>query len=124
MQYGLSLLARYQADPMSSFGKDTLQQLSYLSGSAQAFIIVGYGGSVLGGAGEAVAADLAAGPEGSLLFGTRFQRATPLLNSGDSLRIGYSQVGQDEFVFRIGGNWIPKWINGGHINLWPPSWWF
>ena len=94
-----------------------------MSSSAVAFIVVGYGGSVITGAGGAVAADLAAGPADSLLFGTQFQGNAALWNSGDSFRIGYSQVGQDEFVFRIGGDLIPDWINGGHINLWPPSWW-
>jgi hypothetical protein len=54
MQHGLTLLAQYQRDPMSSFGKDVLQQLSQTSGAVQEFIIAGYAGSVLG-AGGAVA---------------------------------------------------------------------
>jgi hypothetical protein len=105
---------------MSSFGKDVVQQLSQMSGAAEQFIILGSAGTAIGAAGGAVAADLAAGAEDSLLFGTRYQGNAALWNSGDFFRIGYSQVGEDEFVFRIGGDWI----NGGHINLWPPSWWF
>lgn len=118
MQYGLSLLSRYQADPMSSSGKDVLQQLSQMSGSAQAFIIVGYGGSVLGGAGEAIASDLAAGPQQSVLFG-RFSwddgGFSGLLNSNDWFRIGY---GWDKgLVFRIGGKLL-EFMDNPHINLW------
>ena len=103
MQYGLGLLAQYQADPMSSSGKDILQQLSQMSSSAQAFIILGYGGSVSGSGAGAVIGDLAQGPADSLLFGTRFQGNAAFLNSSDYFRVGFSQVGQDQFVFRIGG---------------------
>jgi hypothetical protein len=106
---------------MSSFGKDVLQQLGQMSGAAEQFIIMGYGSSVISAAGGAVVADLAAGPSDSILFGTRYQGNAALLNSADELRIGFSQIGPDQFQFRIGGDWIPDWINGGHINLWP--WW-
>jgi len=77
------------------------------------------GGLVTGG----VVNDICAVRAG-ILFGTRFGGNTPLLNSNDWFRIGWSQVGDDEYAFRIGGDLIPDWLNGGHINLWPPSWWF
>jgi RHS repeat-associated protein len=116
MQYGLNLLAQYQADPMSSFGKDVVQQLSQMSGSARAFIIVGYAGSVISAAGGAVAADLAAGPEQSVLFGrfTRINGGFPgYLNSNSWLRIGYGWDGT-KVVFRVTGNLL----GGAHLD-WP-----
>lgn len=77
----------------------------------------------VGGVG-AVASDIGE-VEGGQLFGTRFAGNEPLLNSNDYLRVGWSYIkGTGEYVFRIGGKWVPRWINNGHINLWPPSWWF
>jgi hypothetical protein len=47
-----------------------------------------------------------------------------LKSSATRLRIGWSYIrGTGEYVFRIGGDLVPDWINNGHINLWPPSWW-
>jgi hypothetical protein len=105
---GRATRPQYQADPMSSSGKDILQQLSQMSSSAQAFIIVGYGGSVLGGVGDAVAADLAAGPQHSVLFGRFHPEAgggfPGYLNTGspfaDWLRIGFGWDGS-QTGFRI-----------------------
>src|ERR1700730_4792933 len=58
------------------------------------------------------------------LFGTRYQGNTPLLNSNDTLRIGWSYIGRTgEYVFRIGGEAL-NFLGNPHINLWPPSWWF
>jgi hypothetical protein len=116
MQYGLRLLAQYQANPMSSSGKDVLQQLSQMSSSAEAFIIVGYGGSVMVAAGGAVAADLAAGAEQSVLFG----RFSPIsggfkgyLNDFYWVRLGYGWNGTRN-VFRISG----ALLGGRHLD-WP-----
>ncbi|HEX6802153.1 MAG TPA: RHS repeat-associated core domain-containing protein [Terriglobales bacterium] len=122
MQGQLAQLAQYQANPM--LYKDVINQLSDMSGAAENFIIVGYAGSAAGSIGGAVVEDLGAVEQGAL-FGTRLGGNTPLLNSNDWLRIGWSYIGAtDEYVFRIGGDLVPDWINGGHINLWPPSWWF
>lgn len=80
--------------------------------------------SVLVGGTGAVVGDLAQGPADSLLFGTRFQGNAALLNSADYFRIGFSQVGEGEFVFRIGGDILKDLgFSNPHINLWPPSWW-
>lgn len=125
MQYGLSLLAQYQADPMSSSGKDILQQLSQMSSSAQAFIIAGYAGSVLGGVGDAVATDLAVGPQQSVLFGRFNTQAgggfSGYLNAGspiaDWLRIGFGWndiTGQTVFRISVG--------DGIHLLEIPWSW--
>jgi hypothetical protein len=62
--------------------------------------------------------------EAGQLFGTRWAGNQPLLNSATNLRIGWGWMEEyNIYVFRIGGKWIPKWINEGHIYLWPPSWW-
>jgi hypothetical protein len=126
IQSGLLLLSEYQADPMSESGKAILQQLGQMSNSATAFIIAGYGSSVLGSVGGAVIGDLAQGPTDSILFGTRYQGNAALLNSNDSLRIGWSYISADDaYVFRIGGDWLENLgFENPHINLWPPSWWF
>ncbi len=107
MQNGLSLLAQYQADPMSSSGKDILQQLSQMSGAAQKFIIMGYAGSVFGAAGGAIGADYAAGPLESNLFG-RYATAQGggfpgfLNDPGYPMRLGYGWNGDiGEMVFRL-----------------------
>jgi hypothetical protein len=63
------------------------------------------------------------GPTGRI-FGTRYAGNRPLLNSNDSLRIGWSYIRQTrEFTFRIGGKWVKRFKSNPHINLWPPSWW-
>lgn len=65
----------------------------------------------------------ALGPDGPI-FGTRFMGNDPLLNAGDNLRIGWSYSrSTDEYVFRIGGDWLKSFMDNPHINLWPPSWW-
>ena len=87
-------------------------------------IALWYGASLLAGGGTVVVLDLAQGPADSLLFGTQFQGNAALWNSADSFRIGYSQVGEDQFVFRIGGDFLENFVDNPHINLWPPSWWF
>jgi len=104
---------------MSSFGKDVVQQLGEMSGAAEQFIILGSAGSAIGAAGGAVAADLAAGAEQSVLFG----RFSPIdggfsgyLNSNRWLRIGY---GWDNGpVFRIGGDVLEWFTDDPHIDLW------
>jgi hypothetical protein len=71
-------------------------------------------------AGGVIAADAAAGPWESSLFG----RNGGLLNSNGLLRIGYGwngNIGQN--VFRIGGTLIGLVKNNPHIDLWPPSSW-
>jgi hypothetical protein len=76
-----------------------------------------------GDAAAAVAADAAA-VESGRLFGTRFAGNTPLLNSNDYLRIGWSYINAtDEYVFRVGGDVLKLFMDNPHINLWPPSWW-
>ena len=80
-----------------------------------------YGGSLTGVLGG-VAGDIGEVEAGEL-FGTRFNGNYPLLNSGDNLRVGWSYASNyGKYVFRIGGAWVSKEINDGHINLWPPSW--
>jgi hypothetical protein len=62
--------------------------------------------------------------EAGKLFGTRMDGNKPLLNSNDSLRIGWSYIkSTKEYVFRIGGGWVGEIKSNPHINLWPPSWW-
>jgi len=64
------------------------------------------------------------GPQGKI-FGTRLGGNEPILNSGDTLRIGWSYIrSTGEYVFRIGGTAIGLIKDNPHINLWPPSWWF
>jgi len=71
-----------------------------------------------------VAADISAVEEGEI-FGTRANGNYPLLNSADELRIGWSYSWRTgEYVFRIGGELLEKFMENPHINLWPPSWWF
>ena len=74
--------------------------------------------------GAAVAADVAAMERGAL-FGTRLGGNQPLLNSNDTLRVGWSYIrSTGQYVFRIGGSAIGRIKSNPHINLWPPSWWF
>lgn len=66
------------------------------------------------------ASDVALVQDGRL-FGTRFLGNRPLLNANNYLRVGWSYVrATGEYVFRVGG----ELVDNGHINLWPPSWWF
>ncbi len=59
------------------------------------------------------------------IFGTRYGGNTPLLNSNDFLRIGWSYSRPTgEYVFRIGGDLVGLIMDNPHIDLWPPSWWF
>ena len=122
MQGQLAQLAEYQADPM--LYKDVIRQLGAMSGAAEDFIIYGYAGSLVGSMGGALVRDAAEIEEG-VFFGTRAGGNTPLFNSNDYFRVGWSYIrASDEYVFRIGGDLVPDFINDGHINLWPPSWWF
>jgi hypothetical protein len=62
----------------------------------------------------------ALGPEGPI-FGTGEGGSGAGLNAGDKLRAGWSYLrSTGGHRFRIAG----KWLGRGHINLWPPSWWF
>ena len=62
--------------------------------------------------------------EAGTLFGTRFGGNRPLLNSSDSLRVGWSYSKKyGTYVFRIGGGLLKTFKDNPHINLWPPSWW-
>jgi len=110
-QYGLSLLAQYQADAMSSSGKEALQLLSQASRSAEQFIIVGAAGSIAGAAGDAVAADLAAGASGSNLFGTAYFGSKGLLNGGTLLRVGGTCDAEEEVLYfgLHGGTGVNAW---------------
>ena|ERR1017187_9287461 len=65
------------------------------------------------------AADITAGESG-VLFGTvkNGYEGGGLFNRGDYFRLGWSHLRSGGARFRIGGKGI------GHINLWPPSWWF
>ncbi len=79
------------------------------------------GGATLLGCGTALA--IGEGAEGSI-FGTRYLGNSPWLNSADSLRIGWSKLG-DEYTFRIGGKFIEAIKpSDPHITLWPPKYWF
>jgi RHS repeat-associated protein len=70
--------------------------------------------------GASVGTALVLGPQ-SILIGTRYAGNVPLLNSSNYLRFGWSFIRPTgEYVLRIGGDLL----GGGHINLWPPSWWF
>lgn len=70
--------------------------------------------------GAGIAWDLRA-VEGSQLFGTTLDGNNPLLNNNNWLRIGWSYIrSTGGYRFRITG----KLLNGAHISLWPPSWWF
>jgi RHS repeat-associated protein len=87
------------------------------------FVAVVYGGSLAAGAGGYGVYDIAQIEEGAL-FGTRFGGNTPLFNSSDFLRVGWSYQGAEDYVFRIGGDLLENFMDNPHINLWPPSWWF
>jgi hypothetical protein len=88
--------------------------------NAPGFVAVVAGASILAGTGGYAVYDIAQIEEGAL-FGTRLGGNTPLLNSNNFLRVGWSYIrSTGEYTFRIGGDLL----NGGHINLWPPSWWF
>jgi hypothetical protein len=64
------------------------------------------------------------GPRGPL-FGTRFGGNTPLFNSNNYLRIGWSYLRvSGTYSFRIGGVVVGLIKSNPHINLWPPSMWF
>jgi len=96
--------------------------IDYNSGTYRAGKITGLGIAVTG-AGY-VAADIAEVQAGRL-FGTRLGGNQPLLNSNDTLRIGWSYVrSTGQYVFRIGGTAVGAIKANPHINLWPPSWWF
>jgi hypothetical protein len=87
------------------------------------FIIGFYLASAGSAAIDAIVTDVSMVEEGQI-FGTGFDGNYPLLNSNDTLRIGWSYIrSTGEYIFRIGGDAVPDWINSGHINLWPPSWW-
>jgi hypothetical protein len=80
------------------------------------------GAGVLAGTGGYAAYDIFQIEEGALL-GTRLGGNNPLLNSNDSLRIGWSYIQKtDEYVSRVGGDAL-DFMKNPHINLWPPSWW-
>ena len=85
---------------------------TYLSMAA-----VGVSGGVL--------SDLAAGAEGSILFGSGYFGWTGYLNGnapwGSFFRVGYGWDGT-QGVFRIGGSTL-NFLNNPHIDLWPPSAW-
>lgn len=75
------------------------------------------------GAAIGVALGKEMGPQGKI-FGTRFGGNQPLLNSGDTLRVGWSYIrSSGQYVFRIGGTAVGLIKDNPHINLWPPSWW-
>ncbi|MGA8530857.1 MAG: hypothetical protein WB622_14170 [Acidobacteriaceae bacterium] len=79
---------------------------------------------MLAGGAAYAAADIGT-VEAGQLFGTRFGGNTPLFNSGENLRIGWSYIqSTGQYVFRIGGAWVAAIKSNPHINLWPPSWWF
>jgi len=82
------------------------------------FVAVFYAVPALG----AAAGDIGLVEEGNL-FGTRFAGNMPLLNSSNVLRVGWSYVGNGQYVFRIGGSLLGTFLQNPHINLWPPSWW-
>lgn len=85
-----------------------------------------YGASLVGAAGTVVVADVAAGAEGSLLFGRGYYGWTGYLNGnapwGAVLRIGFGWNGARP-VFRVSCNLINSISSTGHIDLWPPSVW-
>jgi len=80
-----------------------------------------YGVSLVGAAGGVVAADAAAGAEGSILFGRGYYGWTGYLNGnapwGAALRVGFGWNGAQQ-VFRISGNLIDSVKKSGHID-WP-----
>ena len=89
--------------------------------SSSGVYLVGMGTGVAVGA-VAIGSEL--GPTGKI-FGTRYAGNRPLLNSGDSLRIGWSYIrASGKYTFRIGGALVARFKSNPHINLWPPSWWF
>ena len=85
-----------------------------------------YGAGLLGAGGAVVVADVAAGAEGSLLFGRGYYGWTGYLNGnapwGAALRVGFGWNGAQQVV-RVSGNLINKISNTGHVDLWPPSAW-
>jgi hypothetical protein len=87
------------------------------------FIAAWYGASAAAATVGYAAYDISLVEKGAL-FGTRLGGNTPLLNSTDALRIGWSYSRQyGQYVFRIGGTMLGKFLSNPHINLWPPSWW-
>jgi len=96
--------------------------VNYNSGTYTAGRITGVG-MIVTGAVAPIAADIGEVQAGRL-FGTRFGGNRPLLNSNNNLRIGWSLSRRHgQYVFRIGGAWLGKFLSNPHINLWPPSWW-
>jgi RHS repeat-associated protein len=87
------------------------------------FVAGFYGASLTAATGAFAVTDLAAGAEGSLLFGRGYYGWTGFLNGnapwGSAIRIGFGWNGAQQ-VFRIAGNLIS---GNGHIDLWPPSAW-
>ncbi len=58
------------------------------------------------------------------LFGTGWRGNAPVFNSADAFRIGWSfDHDSGQYVFRIGGESLKRFLKNPHINLWPPSWW-
>jgi hypothetical protein len=81
-----------------------------------------YGASLLGAAASYTAIDLAAGPEGSMLFGHGYYGWTGYLNGnapwGSFLRFGYGWDGTQS-VIRVGGTALEYFMENPHIDLWP-----
>jgi hypothetical protein len=103
-------------------GQAVFGQLGKQAKAAEELIGIVYGGSVVAGAGGYVVSDIAQIEEGAL-FGTRLGGNTPLFNSNNFLRLGWSYIGATgEYVFRVGGDAL-DFMENPHINLWPPSWW-
>ena len=92
MRYNLGLLAAYQGDPMSSFGKDVLRRLDAIADEAQQFIILNYAGSALGGAAGAFAGNL-----------------------GLMKVAGGSFEGNIHFAFGVNGAWMHGIDTGGEV---------
>ena len=96
--------------------------IGYNSGIYTAGKVAGVG-IVVTGALAPIAADIGEVQAGRL-FGTKFAGNRPLLNSNDTLRIGWSYIrSTGQYVFRIGGTAVGAIKANPHINLWPPSWW-
>ena len=87
------------------------------------FVAGFYAASFTVASGAFVATDLAAGADGSLLFGRGYYGWTGFLNGnapwGSAIRVGFGWNGAQQ-VFRIAGNLIS---GNGHIDIWPPSAW-
>jgi hypothetical protein len=125
LQHGLTLLSQYQADPMSSFGKDVLQQLGPASSAAEEFIIQGYASSVIAATGVGlVEASITAGASDSTLFGTAYYGSKGVLNGGapwgSIIRIGGSYSAEDgTLYFSIHGGVAPDVWHWDLFEWWP-----